>query len=387
MRRFDLRSAAPLLLTLAVTLGATLWPEHGRPYAVTWCIACGERGMADAMRNVLLFIPLGFFVSPRVRHAAVAVAACAALSLAVEAAQQWIPGRDPSAGDLLLNTAGAALGMGLARSRRVWLHPSPRAAAWLAAGWAALLWAVFVGTGRLLAPVPPRVVTPGPSTGALMRELFAGRMTLDGVATHGVRGPVALAALPGGGGDFLGLRSEGDDLVLWVHTRAAAIELDRPDVRWRGALRGTAMGPVPVSLGRRGGGWCIRAGPRRNCGVGPTAGSGWGMIVYPDALARRFGAWIDAAWVMALFAPFGLWIGRRGWVLGGMAMGFAALAVLPLAGVLAPTPPLLWLGAIGGMAFAAAARRFLVPNRRHGEAAERKRSGEPLLPASPVFPR
>ena len=370
VRRFDLPSAAPLLVVAAATLGATLWPEHGPPYPLTWCVGCGERGMADAVRNLLLFVPLGFAASPRFRRALAAVAACAALSLAVEVAQQWIPGRDPSAGDLLCNTAGAALGVGLARSMRVWLRPSPRAAGWLSMAWAALLWAVFAGTGRLLAPVPPRAARPGPTSAALVRELFAGRVTLDGVALHGASGPVLLDALPRGGGDYLGLSSEGDDLVLWVRTRATVIGLDRPDARWRGALRGMADGRVPVSLQRGGGGWCLRAGERRRCGLGPAAGSGWGMVIYPDEIARRWGRWIDAAWVMALFAPLGLWIGRRGWAMAGTALAFAALAILPTAGVLAPTPLLQWAGAACGLAVGAGAARMFFRRGEHARPAE-----------------
>ncbi|HEX8905828.1 MAG TPA: VanZ family protein, partial [Longimicrobiaceae bacterium] len=356
MRRLDVRVAAPLLL-LAAVLAGTLWPEHGPPYPVTWCIACGERGMADAVRNLLLFIPLGFVASPRFRWAVVAIAACAAFSLAVETLQQWIPGRDPSVSDLLFNSAGAVLGVALARSARVWLRPSPRAATLLSVGWATLLWALFAGAGRLLAPVPPPTPQPGPTTAALVRELFAGRVTLDGVAFRTASAPVQWSQLPRGGGDYLGLSSEDEDIVLWTYTRAAAVELDRPDLRWRGALRGATGETVPVTLRRRGGGWCITAGGRMRCGLGPTAGSGWGMALYPDAIARRFEPWIDAAWVMLLFAPLGFWLRRGAWGVMGMVIALAALVALPVAGMLAPTPPLQWAGAALGIAVGAAVRR------------------------------
>ena len=57
------------------------------------------------------------------------------LSGAIELAQIWIPGRDSSLGDVLSNTLGAALGVALLATARVWLLPSRRAARWLAGGW------------------------------------------------------------------------------------------------------------------------------------------------------------------------------------------------------------------------------------------------------------
>jgi len=81
----------------------------------------------DVIANAVAYAPFGFFVAlvPRRRppagRLAVAIAAGAAMSFAMETLQMFVPPRDANAIDLLANTAGAALGglaaVALARSR------------------------------------------------------------------------------------------------------------------------------------------------------------------------------------------------------------------------------------------------------------------------------
>jgi hypothetical protein len=295
-------SASPPAVMLAV-LAAVLVPQAGRDYPVTWCIAGGERAGSDAVRNLLLFVPLGMAAAGWFRRPVLAAIACAALSLAVETAQIRIPGRDPALGDFIFNSIGGAIGVALARA--AWLHLSDRRAGRLALGWAALVWAAVAGTGWLLAPAPwsPRI---------------------------------ALA------------EREGGDLVLRVHTRAEALNLDQPVLRWRGAVHDIAPRPDERFLARRTSPrWCIDAGLRRRCGIGPTAGSGWGMIIFPDGIARRFGALVDAAWVALLFLPLGFWLRRSRISLAAIAI--ASLAALPATGLMARTTVPEWAGAVVGI--------------------------------------
>lgn len=74
--------------------------------------------------NVLLFVPIGFCLLAALavdRHNRVLTALCvpaagslcAALSVAVESAQLWFPGRYPSPGDIVAQMIGAAAGIGL----------------------------------------------------------------------------------------------------------------------------------------------------------------------------------------------------------------------------------------------------------------------------------
>jgi len=49
------------------------------------------------------------------------------LSFSVEFLQQWIPGRDPSTGDIITNTASTAIGVALVvfAPRWLWVPPHP----------------------------------------------------------------------------------------------------------------------------------------------------------------------------------------------------------------------------------------------------------------------
>lgn len=71
----------------------------------------------DLVVNVLGFVPLGGLLAWRrgKRGVVYALLAAAALSLAIELLQPWIPGRSSSAVDLLTNVLGAALGAGAAQ--------------------------------------------------------------------------------------------------------------------------------------------------------------------------------------------------------------------------------------------------------------------------------
>src|SRR5687768_17601575 len=107
------------------------------------CVFCGSTGGLDFLLNVLLFLPfglgLGLLRLSRLRSIALIVA----FTVAIEALQYAIPGRDSSVGDILANTGGGLFGVLLARNWRVWLSPAPamaRALAWVGmAGWIGLL--------------------------------------------------------------------------------------------------------------------------------------------------------------------------------------------------------------------------------------------------------
>jgi glycopeptide antibiotics resistance protein len=69
----------------------------------------------DTIQNILLFAPLGYLSAAGAnggsrRGLLQAGLACLALSVAVETAQAWIPGRFPSCWDVLFNAAGGILG-------------------------------------------------------------------------------------------------------------------------------------------------------------------------------------------------------------------------------------------------------------------------------------
>src|SRR5574341_441958 len=154
MLRFPPR--ALLALVLLAILGATLYPAFGdEAEPLTWCILCGEHGASDAITNLMLFLPLGAALSLCGWRSRWAVLGAALLSAGIECTQLIIPGRDPSIGDVLFNTAGGAAGVGLLRTSGVWLRPTAiRARGLLAAATLAAL-ACFTATGYVLLPDLP----------------------------------------------------------------------------------------------------------------------------------------------------------------------------------------------------------------------------------------
>ena len=92
------------------------------------CLFCGELGIADAIRNVLLFTPLGMGLALMGLRPWITVLSAALLSISIELTQLFIQGRDANVGDILSNTLGCAIGMLLVITSRSWLYPSRRLA-------------------------------------------------------------------------------------------------------------------------------------------------------------------------------------------------------------------------------------------------------------------
>jgi len=95
--------------------GEWLAPVTGTPF---WAVAPWSLRATrfDIVANVLAYVPLGFFValvpqhSVPARRAAIAIAAGAALSFAMETAQWFLPARHANATDLMANATGAFAG-------------------------------------------------------------------------------------------------------------------------------------------------------------------------------------------------------------------------------------------------------------------------------------
>ena len=90
--------------------------------------------VADAIRNLVLMMPLGWLLAALGRGARFAAVCGLLLSLAIELTQFFVPGRFPSAVDVVTNTLSAAAGALLYATRRRWLAPEPAAARRLAIG-------------------------------------------------------------------------------------------------------------------------------------------------------------------------------------------------------------------------------------------------------------
>jgi hypothetical protein len=130
------RITARILLACYLVLAAALTIGPERQGALDWLVAAVGRlaGVSrvhetavEAPANVLLFIPIGLLLGwgfPRI-PALAAWLLCAAASVAVEIAQEFLPGRTPSLVDVATNSAGAAIGVLLyAVAARRWLSRS-----------------------------------------------------------------------------------------------------------------------------------------------------------------------------------------------------------------------------------------------------------------------
>jgi len=385
----DVSSVSIGRLMLGVALGlillATLTPFPGaRLPDFVGCVICGVRGWSDALANLILFVPLGAALLANGRTGPRAVGLAGLLSAGIELAQIFIPGRDPSLGDVCFNTLGAAVGQVTAALALKLATCSGRAAARLSLV-SAIGVAVVTGvTGWLLLPaLPLSALRAWYSPDRPDLELFRGRVISTSLGSVPFRtsvfpnpdevrrslltgAPLRIVALAGAraralapmlviededGNELLLTGPDRDDWVLRLRTRAASHRLDQPDLRLRGALTRVAPGDtLRIEARRDPDGYCLRVNETQACRLGFTIGSGWALLLY----LRHFPPWLQrllgAAWVAGLVVPIGFWARKRWETVVGGSLLFITLALLPPLVGLLPTPGAQWLGAgVGGL--------------------------------------
>jgi len=380
----DVSSVSIGRLMLGVALGlillATLTPFPGaRLPDFVGCVICGVRGWSDALANLILFVPLGAALLANGRTGPRAVGLAGLLSAGIELAQIFIPGRDPSLGDVCFNTLGAAVGQVTAALALKLAACSGRAAARLSLV-SAIGVAVVTGvTGWLLLPaLPLSALRAWYSPDRPDLELFRGRVISTSLGSVPFRtsvfpnpdearrslltgAPLRIVALAGAraralapmlviededGNELLLTGPDRDDWVLRLRTRAASHRLDQPDLRLRGALTRVAPGDtLRIEARRDPDGYCLRVNETQACRLGFTIGSGWALLLY----LRHFPPWLQrllgAAWVAGLVVPIGFWARKRWETVVGGALLLVTLALLPPVVGLLPTPGAQWLGA------------------------------------------
>jgi len=376
---------------VAAILLATLTPN---PSAESggWvsCFVCGDRGLADILVNIILFVPFG---------AALGAGSMAwwqiwivgtAFSAALEYAQLFIPGRDSSLADVCTNSLGALVGglvvrLFLRACRR--LQPPSLLEAGAASMFAV---ATITATGLLLRPAFPPTTYWGQWTPALghlawyhgrvlraslgdvfvpptqlsassrVRALLEAGAPLNVLALAGPPVPKLASLFSIADDQSAEIVFLGPDRGAWVfrsRTRAAAWDLDQPDLRVRGPVEGVRVGDtLDISVRHREHDVCVTVGRATRCGLGFTAGRGWAMLEYPRSWPDWLRALLDAVWLLGLWAPAGFY-GWSRWgrlIVIGCAIG--ALGVLAPALGLLPTPPREWIGAAIGLVIGAASR-------------------------------
>jgi VanZ family protein len=343
------------------------------------CVLCGVRGSADALVNLILYVPFGVALMINGRVGLRAVGWAGLLSAGTEFAQIFIPGRDPSLGDVCFNTLGAAAGQMSAHLAARWATPESRAAARLSLAAAVGAASLFGLTGWLLSPALPvsafrawytadrpdldfyhgRVL--GTSLGSVtfgpadlpnprqVRRLLLAGAPLRILAVAGPRirglGPLFVIEDDAGNEIFL-IGPDRDDLALRFRTHAIVHRLDQPDVRLRQAFAGVAPGDtLRIEARRERDGYCLTVNQAHACGLGFTIGSGWSLLLYP----RHFPSWLrwllGAGWVAGMVLPVGFWARNRWESALAAAVLISAVALIPRATGLIPTPVHQWLGA------------------------------------------
>jgi VanZ family protein len=288
----ELAVAVILVFILVITLA---------PADRTTQSGAGHRWLADAILNLLLFVPLGLTLKWNFRSATAAVFCGLLISGAVEVAQLWIPRRETSLSDVAFNTIGTAVGVVMGLRPRTWLVPTAKSSVALTSAAVASAAVLMTLTALLLAP------------------------STDG---------------------FI-INRAGNDLVLQYPARADATGLDQP-VYWVRHAFQNAADTSRVSVQRDRARWHVRTDPARETTLGPSVGKGWSLLAYPDAIGRRWGAALGAVWLFGLCIPIGFWARRRLALPAAGAVAFFLVLIPAITGVV-PTPFIEWIGAASGL--------------------------------------
>jgi VanZ like protein len=346
------------ILSAAAILFLTLRPG-GTAELNSWdfYITAGDDALGGLLQNLILYIPLAVFLTLAGVRPYVVCAAGALLSFCVEFSQQYIPGRDPSLGDVVCNSISTALGVLLVVAAPLWLFASPRRSTWqaLAAAAIAILawWTTAAMTKQSFPPLPYTVLTTpnfdhfGQYKGKVVEVRPSGLGgRIDVVATAAPYPPGRTSPLIGvidnQGNKVMLLSVDEYDLTLRYFMPALRATLEQPDLRFRGAMRPVAPSDTFIA-----GMWhdsttiCLRMNSTQKCGLGYTIGDGWKLIYFPEGRPAWQLGIINFCWLVGCVIFVGFWAGRsdRPW-LRRIAIAAVILGslIVPLATELKATP-------------------------------------------------
>ncbi|MEX2552969.1 MAG: VanZ family protein [Actinomycetota bacterium] len=325
----------PLLYLITLTPTPT-WRRPG-PEPFMFCLLCGDRGGADLVLNVAMFVPLGLLAARRFGLARTVVLGFS-LSLGIELVQLNLPGRFSTFADILANTGGAALGATIYGVGSTLARGSlfPRSAGVAAAIFSGSL--VFLG-GWLVEPSPTKAVywgqwTPsfGPGTrypGEVLAaelngrpfpswrfpealndpSLFLADWRLEGKVRKGeaLLGVTSvLSVFDTNQDEILYVGAFREHLLLRERLRAQDWGLDRPELVAWDLLDAIQVGDtMRVVVQRTGSERCLSVDDRAVCGVGFTPSSLWGLLLYPASAPRWMRAVAGLGVMVLLFFPTG----------------------------------------------------------------------------------
>lgn len=359
------------ILGLAAILSLTLWPSPGESSQVLdpWCLFCGSRGLADAFLNVVLFFPFGAGISV-LFGPAWGVIASAFLSGGIEIAQVSLPGRFPTVGDLLWNTAGGGLGA-------VAICLLPRIRAGLAADSIGLRvgaylfpTVVFLMTAVLVSPRYPSGEYHGQWTrdlGSLVRyqgeilestlggEEIPDRRIGDGArvrelleAGEPLRFSVTLAAPPDRKSHVLAIfdhrRTEvflvtasGEDLFYQRRSLSSALRLEEPIVRWEGGMAGSPGERLDFEIRETARELCLGRPGELRCDLPMGVEGGWRLLHRMEGIGSTAVLFLSIVWLVILTTPAGMVCrGPATASVGGVVLGLSAVTISWVGPFMAP---------------------------------------------------
>ncbi len=373
-------------MALALIAVATLIPgssDAANGVVRSWYPALGDYGLADAIANVALFVPLGWALTVagvRPRHA---VAVVLATTITVEFLQYTIvAGRQASVWDVLANGVGGLIGMVLPHLRSR-IMGSPPFALRAAALYGVAVVAGIAG-GVLLQAVPPpgalRWTNQDSHRPAYMRfegtindvrmngrsvpaeawtEIPAGRVTIDVDLASALPSPrlaeIIQFWLPDGRG-WGWVDQLGRDLRVFAVSRSDAIRLRGHSLWVREAMPSAAGEPVALHLElRRFAHEVVVRNAQHEVRFSQriSAGDGWQLFAPFARQRERWGgsSLLQGLWMALLLAPLGYAAAARSLrTVAGAGAGVAVgLLLLPIALGCAWLPVWGWCGVVGGI--------------------------------------
>lgn len=397
--RVSIRSRVALALLgvfVLVIMAVTLTPADARTAAAFSCLICGERGLADVILNVIMFMPIGALAVLAFGASPAILAAAAFFSAGVEAAQYFIPGRDASAGDLLFNTTGALVGIGLAVSAPFWVRPGRIGRYTVVSALGMVCITIAAGTGFFVRPVftdytwyaqhTPDLPHLRHYEGTVIAADVGGvplrgtsrmsRGLRDSLRTRlesGEETTVELVAGPPPPGlaafvtiydelrrEMLLLGAIGDDLAMRVRIVSEDLRLDKPYPRLRGVLAPFEPGDTLRVAGRLDdGAYCLTIEGETTCGIGMDVSRGWQLLYSAESLPAWFRTLVSLGWMAGLAGLLGFYA-RDGVssTIGITAAAIAFLGVPAMDRFLQATPLPMLLAACVAYAGAAALGRL-----------------------------
>lgn len=334
-----------ILITLTASgliLLLTLWPtpQLSAREVGFLCLLCGPRDLADAILNLFLFLPLGAGLS-LIHGPWFALGGSLAVSGVVELCQTAIPGRFSTVGDLLFNTLGGVAGALLLHHRHRILGAIGRPSRRTATLGIVFPFMAFLTTALLSTPSYPDTIYYGQWTrdlGSLQAypgevlSAFVGGVPLPDRRVHN-QGPL-MEALRSGGGEIslrmvvaarppfelthvlaiydhrrreiLLVGVQGTDLVWRRRTFSESLRLDRPELKWAGALEAEPGDTLSITLRPTGRDLCADVNGRTRCGLAHGAEAGW-RFLHRAPGSHRLPTWVlGALWLLTVTLPAGV---------------------------------------------------------------------------------